>query len=184
MKRLFSILIMMLMATGGCKPDGHLPPFEVNLGHLGTVTGKQIDKSFNRFSLSVNVSSIAHVRNLVIQVNVPNGVEIENYTLVTREGDKTVISEKTTPNDASSITWTGEIHPKHTFWEGMFRHYHEDAKGLDIMLKTKRSDRIFEDNFKVNVSFEYYDDPNAGPDYLSSGSYNKSFEFGAEAWRR
>lgn len=180
MKSLLYLLILLIVA--GCGYSGPPKPFEVGTSHIGSVSAMQKDPLFLRLGLSVDVSACAQIKELVIEVNMPQNLEIESYSLTTGEGQKYSYSKEIKPDSPQYMAWSGEIHPKQSPYQRIFKTFPKYSKAIGMTIKTPRSNATFKDKIKVRVRFVYYDDPTASPDFSSYGSYDKVFEFGSENW--
>ena len=172
-----------MMLTAGCGPDEHPDPVIVGLGFVGSTSAQQKDPEFQRFSLTAEILALAQIKNLAVQITVPKDVVIESYLLETMERDKTLFSERMTPDDPHSVVWQGEIHPRASRMQKSMNSYPMLRTSVTTFLKTPKSSLPLRDKFKVNVSLDYYDDPYASDEFVPYGSYRKSFEFGGERWK-
>lgn len=170
------------MATiGGCKYSGPPQPYSVGTSRIGTLLDNDIDPQFVRIALGANVSSSAQVKNLRILVEMPDGVELESYNLTTRISGKYTYSKQIKPDSPNSLTWHGEMHPKHSWYENMIKKFERDFVGLGPTIKIPKAALYFKGNIRIHVSFDYYDDPTADPEYEPrSGSHDEVIEISAD----
>lgn len=173
-----------MVIIGGCKYSGPPQPYSVGTSRIGTLSesDKYVDPLFVRIGLGANVESSAQVKNLRIQIDIPDGVELESYNLTTRISGKYTYSKQIKPSSPNSLTWHGEMHPKHSWYENMIKKFERDYVGIGYMLKIPKNALYFKGNIRIQVSFDYYDDPTANPEMGEprSGSHNEVIEISAD----
>ncbi|MFA7405291.1 MAG: hypothetical protein WC007_14955 [Pelobacteraceae bacterium] len=115
-----------------------------------------------------------------IQVNAPSGVEMESPSLKMCKSDKSISLLEIKPDSTNSVTWRGEIHPKHSIIDKITKKFDRDRVILDVTIKVPKTDRYFNGKIRIHVSFDYYDDPTADPNQFKAyGSHDEIIEVGS-----